>query len=91
MRVCSYNLYATPFLSLVSHLTLVKFIKLKRTRSVCTREKEREKERYYYYQHTLLHTHIEEGDHKVTPLKKKKNTHTLSRTAEPTAGINEIA
>jgi hypothetical protein len=43
-RVCSYNLYATPFLSLVSHLTLVKFI-LKRTQSVCTREKEREKER----------------------------------------------
>ena len=44
-RVCSYNLYATPFLSFPSHLTLVKFIKLKRTQSVCTREKEREKER----------------------------------------------
>ncbi len=44
-RVCSYNLYATPFLSFPSHLTLVKFIKLKRTQSVCTREKDREKER----------------------------------------------
>jgi hypothetical protein len=44
-RVCSYNLYATPFLNFPSHLTLVKFIKLKRTQSVCTREKEREKER----------------------------------------------
>ncbi len=44
-RVCSYNLYATPFLSFPSHLTLVKFIKLKRTQSVCTREKEREREK----------------------------------------------
>ena len=38
-------MYATPFLSFPSHLTLVKFIKLERTQSVCTREKEREKER----------------------------------------------
>jgi hypothetical protein len=30
-RVFSYNLYGTPFLSFPSHLTLVKFIKLKRT------------------------------------------------------------
>ncbi len=43
-RVCSYNLYATPFLSFPSHLTLVKLIKLKRTQSVCT-EKERKRER----------------------------------------------
>ena len=33
-RVCSYNFYATPFLSFPSHLTSVKFIKLKRTQSV---------------------------------------------------------
>jgi hypothetical protein len=46
----------TPFLSFPSHLTLVQFIELKRTQSVCTREKERKKERekrenkvYYYY------------------------------------------
>ena len=44
-RVCSYNLCATPFLRFPSHLALVKFIKLKRTQSVCTRVKEREKER----------------------------------------------
>ncbi len=44
-RVCSYNWYATPFLIFPSHLTSVKFIKLKRTQSVFTREKEREKER----------------------------------------------
>ena len=44
-HVWSYNLYATSFFSFPSHLTLVKFIKLKRTQSVCTREKEREKER----------------------------------------------
>ncbi len=43
-RVRSYNLYVTPFSSFPSHLTLVKFIKLKRTQSVCTREKEKEKE-----------------------------------------------
>jgi hypothetical protein len=37
-------LYATPFFSFPSQLTLVKFIKLKRTQSVCT-EKERRRER----------------------------------------------
>jgi hypothetical protein len=41
---CSCNLYVTPFLSFPSQLTLVKFIKLKRTQSVCT-EKERKRER----------------------------------------------
>jgi hypothetical protein len=46
-RVCSYNLYATPFLRFPSQLTLMKLSKLKRIQSVCTekREKEREKER----------------------------------------------
>jgi hypothetical protein len=34
----------TPFLSFPSHHTLVKFIELKRTQSVCT-EKERKRER----------------------------------------------
>jgi hypothetical protein len=43
-RVCSYNLYATPFWSFPSQFTLVKLIKLKRTQTVCT-EKERERER----------------------------------------------
>ena len=43
-RVCSCNLYATPFFSFPSQVTLVKFIKLKRTQSVCT-EKERKRER----------------------------------------------
>jgi hypothetical protein len=37
-------LYATPFLSYPSQLTLVKLIKLKRTQTVCT-EKERNRER----------------------------------------------
>jgi hypothetical protein len=37
-------LYATPFFSFPSQLTLVKLIKLKRTQSVCT-EKERKRER----------------------------------------------
>ena len=41
-RVCSYNLYATPFFSYPSQFTLVKLIKLKRTQSVCT-EKERKR------------------------------------------------
>jgi hypothetical protein len=43
---------------------------------------EMEKKDVDYYQHTLLHTHTEGGDHKVTPLKKKhKHTHihTLSQ------------
>jgi hypothetical protein len=37
-------LYATPFFSYPSQLTLVKLIKLKRTQPVCT-EKERNRER----------------------------------------------
>jgi hypothetical protein len=37
-------LYATPFLSYPSQLTLVKLIELKRTQTVCT-EKERKRER----------------------------------------------
>ncbi len=41
-RVCSYNLYTTPFFSYPSQFTLVKLIKLKRTQSVCT-EKERKR------------------------------------------------
>jgi hypothetical protein len=41
-RVCSYNLYATPFLSFLSHLTSVKFIKQKNPK--CVKEKERERE-----------------------------------------------
>jgi hypothetical protein len=50
---------------------------------------------------TLLHTHIEGGDHKATPQNTHTHTHThthtqththpLSRTAELTASINEIA
>ena len=45
---------------------------------------------------TLLQTQLKGGDHKVAPsTKKKKNTHTqthtLSRTSEQTARINEIA
>jgi hypothetical protein len=43
-RVCSYNLYTTPFFSFPSQLTLMKLIKLKRTQSVCT-EKERNREK----------------------------------------------
>jgi hypothetical protein len=42
-RVCSYNLYATPFLSFPSHLTSVKFIKQKNPK--CVKEKEREREK----------------------------------------------
>ena len=41
-RVCSYNLYATPFWSYPSQFTLVKLIKLKGTQTVCT-EKERKR------------------------------------------------
>jgi hypothetical protein len=41
----SQDLDEVPFFIFPSHLTLVKFIKLKRTQSVYTREKEREKER----------------------------------------------
>ncbi len=44
-HVCSYNLYGTPSLSFPSHLALVKFIRLKRTQSVCARENQREKQR----------------------------------------------
>jgi hypothetical protein len=43
-RVCTYNFYTTPFLSFPSHLTSVKFMKLKEPK-VCKREKEREKEK----------------------------------------------
>ena len=43
-----------------------------------------------YYRHFI--TYLEGGDHKVAPPpKKKKHTHTLSRTAQPTARINKIA
>ena len=43
-RVCSYNLYATPFWSYPSQFTWVKLIKLKRTQTVCTgKERKREK------------------------------------------------
>ena len=77
-RVCSYNLYETPFLSFPSQLTLVKLIKLKRTQSVCTekeREREREREKKQREKNVFFRFVYEKNQNSQKKLKNKiKNT-----------------